>query len=328
MPLRIAPSIDQHFGVFIPSTDKLHEDALRAFARGLESRKIPLSIYDLESGYRPCDILVTFGIGKLKTERGRSVGDLIEAHENSAGFGKHLVIERGFIHRDRYYMVGWGGLNGRADFQNEYSPGDRFAELNVQVAPWRTDGRHIVLCGQIPWDAAVQFSNHVKWCRRTASTLVKLSDRPVVFRPHPLQPTAVSMDSIPVEISHKPTLQDDLVDAWAVVTFNSNAGVEATLAGVPAFVSDIGAMGYSLLNKKLSALAAPAMPDRKQWLFDLAYTQWTLDEMASGRAIIHLWEKQFSPYHRLLRLARNATYNLRASMLGHRDTSGIESRPI
>jgi hypothetical protein len=214
-----------------------------------------------------------------------------------------MVIERGFIHRERYFMVGWGGLNGRADFRNADSPANRFQQLQVKVAPWRTKGDHIVLCGQIPWDAAVQDSDHIAWCRNTASLLARLSSRRILFRPHPLQPDAVDMSKLPVKISRSPSLQQDMVNAWAVVTYNSNAGVEATLAGIPAFVADRGAMGYPILNRELADIESPRMPDRQQWLADLAYTQWTLDEMAMGKAIYHLYEREQSLAQQWYRMA-------------------------
>lgn len=111
-----------------------------------------------------------------------------------------------------------------------------------------------------------------------------------------MQPTAIDLEGCPVTISQNPALADDLTGAWAVVAFNSNAGVEATLAGIPAFAADPGAMGYSILNHDLSTIESPAMPDRTGWLYDLAYTQWTLDEIAAGMAIEHLWNKRRSPF--------------------------------
>lgn len=282
------------FGVFIPDDPALHVDALDAFVKGMQYLGLKYRIYPLQNGYQPCDIAVTFGVAKKKTPRGRAISRLLtdhfEMHKNcSSKLGRHLVIERGFIHRDRYFMVGWEGLNGRANYLNDQSPADRWEELGVSLSPWRETGRHIVLCGQVPWDASVQHTDHAQWCRETVERLGTLTDRVIRFRPHPLQPDAIDVSNLPVQVSLEVSLQEDLQDAWAVVTFNSNAGVEATLAGVPAFVADEGGMGYSLLNKDLRLIESPCMPDRRQWLCDLAYTQWTLGEIASGQAMRHLW---------------------------------------
>ncbi len=288
------------FGIFVPDQPDVHRLALHAFALGLEHRSLKYEIHPLAVGYRPCDVLVTFGVAKAATLRGRQIGQLIEQHRarqmvDAAPVGQHLVIERGFLHRDEYYMVGWGGLNGRANYFNQRCSRKRWEKLGIGVAPWRTTGQHIVLCGQVPWDASVQHTDHANWCRETAMKLSALTDRPIRFRPHPLQPTAIDMADCPVEFSTNATLAEDLVDAWAAVTYNSNAGVEATIAGIPAFASDIGAMGYSILNHDIEQINSPATPDRRQWLWNLAYTQWTCEEMARGLAIDHLWCMQMSP---------------------------------
>jgi hypothetical protein len=213
-----------------------------------------------------------------------------------------LVIERGFLHREEYFMVGWGGLNGRANYFNQRCNRKRWEQLGIKLAPWRTTGEHIVLCGQVPWDASVQHTDHANWCRETATKLSELTDRPIRFRPHPLQPTAIDMTDYPVEVSRKATLAEDLIGAWAVVTYNSNAGVEATIAGIPAFASDIGAMGYSILNHDLAQINSPATPDRRQWLWNLAFTQWTCEEMSRGLTIEHLWCKRVTPMRHRWRL--------------------------
>ncbi|MCC9627624.1 hypothetical protein LOC68_04405 [Blastopirellula sp. JC732] len=279
----------------------MHIDAMFAFAEGLHRRDIPFNLYPLEKGYRPCDVAVTFGINKRSTPRGRMVGDIAEEHARAVAHlsreqrrKSHLVIERGFIHRDRYFMMGWGGLNGRARYFNRFSSSDRWMQLNVPVDPWRKTGEHIVLCGQVPWDASVQHVDHVEWCQETARTLRQLTSRKIIFRPHPLAKDAIEMQGpgIDVVYSKADSLLEDMENAWAVVTFSSNAGVEATLAGVPAFVCDEGAMGYPILNKDLHRIESPIKPDRTQWLFDLAYTQWTLEEAAMGQPVIHLWERQ------------------------------------
>lgn len=289
------------FGIFIPDSPQVHIDYLHAFAEGLAKRRYKFRLYALEDGYQPCDIAVTFGVAKKRTPRGRAIKQVLQTHADSNKKARNLVIELGFVHRDRYCMVGWGGLNGRADYCNEQSDGRRWRDLNVELAPWRDDGQHIVLCGQVPWDASVQHTDHGRWCRETAIRLREHSDREIIFRPHPLQPTAVDMSGAPVVFSQNKTLEQDMRNAWAVVTFNSNAGVEATIGGVPAFVCDEGAMGYGLLNTDLSKIETPEMPDRTQWLHDLAYTQWTMREMTQGIVVKHLWEKNLPLWDRLQR---------------------------
>lgn len=112
------------FGVFVPDEPEVHRDALLAVARGFDRRMIDYELYRLDQGYQPCEVVVTFGIAKAATRRGRGVGDVLAGHreqlvrrESETGKSQsrdttgwdHLVIERGFVHRDRYFMLGWGG---------------------------------------------------------------------------------------------------------------------------------------------------------------------------------------------------------------------------
>jgi len=59
--------------------------------------------------------------------------------------------------------------------------------------------------------------------------------------------------------------------------------------GVPVFASDEGSMVWSVCNKSFSDMETPCLPAREQWLHDLCYAQWTLDEMKQGLAWKHLF---------------------------------------
>lgn len=64
-------------------------------------------------------------------------------------------------------------------------------------------------------------------------------------------------------------------DVHCVVAFNSNSLTDAVVAGVRAVALDRGAYAWPVCEKSLHGIEAPAArPDRTQWLWDLAYTQW------------------------------------------------------
>jgi hypothetical protein len=64
--------------------------------------------------------------------------------------------------------------------------------------------------------------------------------------------------------------------------------VEAAIDGIPVFVADAGSMARPIANESLESIERPRMPERRQWLYDLAYSQWTAREMARGLAWEHL----------------------------------------
>jgi hypothetical protein len=258
-----------------------HDRVILAFYEGCPEPKKLIEHYE----YEPSDVAVVFGVSKSRIPMSWPRGKVISSQRS--GNRDVVVLETGYINRGagetHHYAAGLNGLNGRANFRNTGMPGDRATRLGIELKPY-AQGDTVVLCGQVPWDASVEGSDHVAWLKACAKALNNCS-RPVVFRPHPAA-TLAPIDGC--GYSTRP-LSDDLQNAWAVVTYNSNSGVEALVAGVPVFAFDEGSMVWPVCNKSLSAIESPCLPDRQQWLNDLSYAQWTLDEMKEGRAWHHLF---------------------------------------
>jgi len=252
----------------------VHDAVLLAFYDGCAAEKKLTTDWR----YEPSDIAVVFGVYKSKVPISYPRGAII-AQQRKRGLDV-IVLETGYINRgdgeQHHYAAGFNGLNGRADFRNADSPGDRAAKLNVTLRPWRKDGKHILLCGQVPWDASVDHIDFNAWLRTVSYVIRETTLRPVRFRPHP----QIAKPDMSIE--------EDLEDCWAVVTFNSNTAVDAAIRGVPVFASDKGSMAYSIANRWVEQIDDPRTPERQQWLNDLAYTQWTQDEMKQGLAWKHL----------------------------------------
>jgi hypothetical protein len=78
-----------------------------------------------------------------------------------------------------------------------------------------------------------------------------------------------------------------LDDVHAVVTFNSIAGTEAILAGVPVFAMAPSNAARPVSNTDLTRIDKPWFPDRDQvlaWAYHLAYAQFHIDEFKNGQA--------------------------------------------
>jgi hypothetical protein len=267
---------------YLTGNDELHDRIIKALYDGCPEQKNLRSVQD----YEPSEIAVVFGVYKKAVAFSRHRGHVISSQTSNKG--RTIVLETGYVNRgdgeNNHYAAGFDGLNGRADFRNFTCPKDRWEKLDIHFAPWRDRGDHILLCGQVPWDASVDSSNHYDWIEQAVSRIRKFSDRKIVFRPHPKAPDYFIHG---VEYSRKP-IQEDFKNCWAVVTFNSNSAVEAVIAGVPAFVEDMGSMAYPVANRNLIYLDDPKTPKRDQWAYNLAYCQWTPEEMRSGETWRHL----------------------------------------
>lgn len=256
---------------------------LKAFYEGCPEPKKLVPLTD----YQPSDVAVIMGTFKRYVPVSYHRGDVLFGQRDNGGLT--IILETGYINRgagpNHHYAAGFNGINGRAFFNNKNSPSDRWLKLGIPIMPWRREGGHILLCGQVPWDASVDFINFQEWTQKTAALLKTLSKREIVYRPHPLGFTDTPEGC--VKSPHK-LLSDDLKNCWAVVTFNSNSAVEAAIAGVPVVACDIGSMALPVANA-LEEVEKPRTPDRTQWLNDLAYCQWTPEEMRSGETWQHLF---------------------------------------
>jgi len=275
-------------GVFHPEDNAEHIETLKAFTEGLRASGETVFWGPFQT-YNMCDfdLAIVFGIGKKYVKASWQRGAIIETQQMA---GKNvLILEKGFIKRDTHYMVGLNGLNNRANFnlKSRVMPSDRFEKLNVDLKPWRTEGEHVLLIGQVPWDASVQHTDHIAWLTNTAAWINSQTSRTVIFRPHPL--AAKATPSIFGTQRSNRSLESDLRKAHAVVTFNSNTGVDALLEGIPAYADDEGSMIYSVCNRlKNNAIDCPSLYNRETWAYNLAYTQWNYEEMRSGEAWAHI----------------------------------------
>jgi hypothetical protein len=192
-----------------------------------------------------------------------------------------LVMERGYLgDRFAWTSLGWNGLNGRAAFATRNDGGERFRQhFGSRLKPWNPEGRYVLLIGQVPGDMSLQGRDLAPWYAEQAERARNLYRLPVMFRPHPLAVSRGLDGQVPMTQTLQGDLQESLANAEVVITFNSNTGVDALLAGKPTISHDRGSMVWGLAN---GGFAEPA---RERWFGRLAWFQWTLDEIRNGTAV-------------------------------------------
>lgn len=195
-----------------------------------------------------------------------------------------LVLECGYLgeRTTEWISLGWNGLNGRADFCNADVPSDRATRWARLLKPCRDFGPGpIVVMGQVAGDQAWGNENAQGWYRRTYAALTQETDRTVLFRPHPL--------GRPLEGYAQATgsLDEALSMAAGVVTFNSNSGVDAVLAGVPTIAMDAGSMVHGLVPDRPPFVRIDEA-QRQRWLERISYCQWNVNEISDGMAWDHI----------------------------------------
>jgi hypothetical protein len=141
----------------------------------------------------------------------------------------------------------------------------------------------VLILGQVTGDASISgVVNIWGWYQETAVALKKAGHE-VRFRKHPKEP---QRRVLPTMKQVGGTLDEALAKAKWAVTFNSNSGVDAVLAGTPAVTINKGSMAWAVTGHKPTE--PPPMPDRTAWAYRIAYCQWSLDEIRNGDAWEHL----------------------------------------
>jgi len=147
---------------------------------------------------------------------------------------------------------------------------ERLEALGVQILPWRRSGDHVLVCPPDEGFAALYGFNAAHWTESITQSLARLCSRPVKLRER--------------NRAEATRLEQDLAGAWCLVTYVSNAAVEAVCAGIPVICTGSCA-GAMMGARTLEAVANPPKPSgRRAWAARLAGNQWTMQEIAAGHA--------------------------------------------
>jgi hypothetical protein len=163
-------------------------------------------------------------------------------------------------------------------------------KLNVNLKPYRTQGEHILICLQRNGGWSMAGLSVIDWLDTTVKKIQLISKRHIVVRPHPGDKKIMNILRIKyknVSLSTKPSLLDDLQNAWATVVYNSSPSVASIIEGVPAFITDLEpkhSQSYAVANTDLNQIENPVLHERQQWIEKLAMCHWNFDELQSGEA--------------------------------------------
>lgn len=239
-----------------------------AFVRGLERAGYTLASHG--NARNADDLLVIWN----RYGANEQMADAWEARG-----GTVLVAENGYLGGDdqgrQRYALAAHGHNG-SGWWPRGGP-ERFAALNVALSPWvsRPDGYSLV-CGQrgIGSRSMASPSNwHVGAAAR--------SPQPARVRLHPgnkPDPRA-------------PTLEQDLANAKLCVVWSSTSGVKALVRGIPVLFDAPHWVCEHAAHRLVPARGGDQGVlrndgARQQALEDMAWAQWTVDELATGEPFV------------------------------------------
>jgi hypothetical protein len=265
--------------------------------------------YDYADEYSPCDVAVIFGSWKP-----RSKDHHITRNSVADAAPVFVVIETPLLTRrvfqpNQYYRMGVNGfLNHSAHWNALDCPSTRFEEMGLEWNGWAEDlddRAEIMIALQLAGDASLRGNNIVDWCMDTIRRIRKFTDEPIRIRTHPgisekgwenysdmFRDIAFGdYGDIRFSNGRERPWEDDIVNARCVVAYSSGMSIDAVMSGVPVIACDEGNFAWDISSNFPEDVVEPKLEDPetvKQWLYNLAYCQWSEEEMQNGNAWRHL----------------------------------------
>jgi len=277
-------------------------DTLTAFADGAKSQGARVHI---EKQYiiQPAKLAVILGWpSPIQTTENIKLRAKIVEHQRQQNNHVMAIDANCFKFKDldsKYLRYSINGVDyDSSEYANKNSDSARWNilsnDIGLNIKDWKRDGEYILFLVQRDGGWSMKGLSPVEWTRQKIEAVRKVSNLPIVLRPHPgkiadlrplLRPGVTISDSTKVPIEH------DLRRAKAAFVFNSSSGVASILEGVPLWVDDSGSVCWDVANYNIGDISYPKQPDRSQWINDLAACHWTDEESRQG-----LIYKKFLPY--------------------------------
>lgn len=183
-------------------------------------------------------------------------------------------------------------LKNAKSFYIKKQPVERFS-FNLELKPWEKTDKPIIISEQIYPEGYFNFQNlqkvEIKWVDWARETIRRIQDicgkkiivtfkknRADILKNHTNTDTNYQF---PVEFASKDIFE---LEASTFVTLSSKSIYKFIMNGIPCFSFDDSAMGYDVCNHNLIDVCNPKLFDRKQWLKDISYVNWTAREIRSG----------------------------------------------
>lgn len=277
-------------------------DTLTAFAEGAKAHGANVHI---ETKYviQPAKLAVILGWpSPIQTTENIKLRAKVVEHQSRTNNHIMAIDANCFKFKDfdsKYLRYSINGVNyDSSEYANKNSDASRWNQLSNDIGltmqDWKREGDYILFLVQRDGGWSMKGLSPVEWTRQKIEAVRRVSDLPIVLRPHPgkvadLRPLV--RPGITISDSTKTPIEQDLKRAKAAFVFNSSSGVASILSGVPLWVDDSGSVCWDVANRNIGDIENPTLFDRTQWINDLAACHWTDQESRQG-----LVYKRFLPY--------------------------------
>ena len=159
---------------------------------------------------------------------------------------------------------------------------DRFEKFGMKIRENKNKGKNILVCPSSP--NINEYLGKPNWTQETVEQIKRYTDRPIKVREKPRGRGTSGPSEAIVPLS------EDLKDAWVCVTSCSISAVEAQCMGIPT-ICDEKSFAEPVSANQLNDIEDPYFVGVEDWLYSLAYQQFTPEEFTNGTAIEILLDK-------------------------------------
>jgi hypothetical protein len=239
-----------------------------------------------------CDAAVIWSVlwsGRMSANQG------VWSHYRSQG-RPVIVVDVGALYRGETWKIALNSITAAGHYgHTENLDWDRPKKLGISLAINVSRNPRIVVAAQHA--RSLQVAGLVSmedWVVQQVEQLRRITDRPIVVRPHPRSalnrsglgqlPGDVIIEQ-PQRVANSYDSYNLAFDCHAMVNYNSGPGIQAALAGTRPIV-DQSSLAYPV-SISIQDIEKPYTVDRDQWLVEICHTEYLTQEIQSG-----LWLKR------------------------------------
>lgn len=207
-----------------------------------------------------------------------------------------IIVEIGALYRGHTWKLAVNNITADGYYgHTEKLDLDRPRKLGISLAINSKRKPLIVIAAQHKASLQVaNMGNMEDWITNQIEQIVKVTDRPIVIRPHPrcqlniasLNPNITLEQPRPVANTYDGF--DMHFDCHAVVNYNSGPGIQAAISGCIPIVNT-SSLAHPV-SMDIVDIEQPYDIDRDQWLIEVCHTEYTLEELRRG-----LWFPRILP---------------------------------
>lgn len=203
-----------------------------------------------------------------------------------------IIVDVGALYRGETWKIALNHINRLGYYgHTENLDMDRPRKLGISLAINLSRNPAILIAAQHRFSLQLANQNHEEWIMDQCDEIRRVSDRPIVIRPHPRSPLNIATLNKTITVEKPQKIAgtydgfDMHFDYHAVVNYCSGPGIQAAISGTRPIVGT-----YSLaapVSVAIENLDRPYDIDRDQWLVEICHTEYTVKEIEQG-----LWIKR------------------------------------